>query len=470
MSPKKQPISKQKRSSDVIPQSTPSKRSKEDDQPKNTTSKPSTSFIEQNKSDEKQRFSSSVSEVQCNVDISNDQFTNFELTHISTLNPFQSKWKIQVKILRKRPIFNWSNKNGSGKLFNMDVIDQSAQIRVIGFNDVVDKFYEKFDCESIYMIANGEIKPTNKKFSTIKHNFEIHLSNDTIIQKIEDIEFEIPNVEVTYTNISEIKKLPPNSMFNVIGICYEIRGIQELQSKNNSKIYTKRDIILIDQSNETIPLSLWNQDADNFDESRIRSVISLLNVQVSEYGDRKSISIMRDSSMEYNLDIPIAKSLLTWFENKNHILHDILSKNEMKNIECIALKEVLEMSAMSTINILGICFDIGLLKIFTSDKSNKELKKRDITVIDTSAVPMKVTLWNNEAVEFDDRYIDTVVSLKNGQLMKKNNVTFITNTPETIIIHKPNVSEANALQNWYDNDGKTHIQKKILSMALYECE
>lgn len=128
----------------------------------------------------------------------------------------------------------------------MDIIDKSGLIRVTGFNNVVDKFYDKFVCDCVYYIANGDIKPANKNFSTIKNNFEIILTNDTITDICTDNNFETKEINVEFTKFSEIKHLQPNSIFNTIGVIYELRGLQEIQSKNSSKIYLKRDIIIID--------------------------------------------------------------------------------------------------------------------------------------------------------------------------------------------------------------------------------
>lgn len=64
---------------------------------------------------------------------------------LSEINPFQSRWKVKVKVLIKRSIYFWQNEKGSGKLFSMDIADEKAQIRVTAFNDEVDKFFDKIE-------------------------------------------------------------------------------------------------------------------------------------------------------------------------------------------------------------------------------------------------------------------------------------------------------------------------------------
>lgn len=44
--------------------------------------------------------------------------------------------------MNKSNIRTWSNSKGEGKLFSMDVCDETGEIRITGFRDEVDKFYD----------------------------------------------------------------------------------------------------------------------------------------------------------------------------------------------------------------------------------------------------------------------------------------------------------------------------------------
>lgn len=52
------------------------------------------------------------------------------------------RWIIRARVSNKSAIRTWSNSRGEGKLFNMDLIDESGEIRCTGFRDMVDKFYD----------------------------------------------------------------------------------------------------------------------------------------------------------------------------------------------------------------------------------------------------------------------------------------------------------------------------------------
>jgi replication factor A1 len=56
---------------------------------------------------------------------------------ISSINPFQNKWVIKARVTAKPAIRTWSNQRGEGKLFSMDLQDQSGEIRATAFNEEV---------------------------------------------------------------------------------------------------------------------------------------------------------------------------------------------------------------------------------------------------------------------------------------------------------------------------------------------
>lgn len=44
--------------------------------------------------------------------------------------------------MNKSAIRTWSNSKGEGKLFSMDLCDESGEIRATAFKDECDKFYD----------------------------------------------------------------------------------------------------------------------------------------------------------------------------------------------------------------------------------------------------------------------------------------------------------------------------------------
>lgn len=75
----------------------------------------------------------------------NESFDARATIPISGLSPYQNKWVIKARVTAKPAIRHWSNAKGEGKLFSMDLMDESGQIRVTAFRDQVDKFYDMIE-------------------------------------------------------------------------------------------------------------------------------------------------------------------------------------------------------------------------------------------------------------------------------------------------------------------------------------
>lgn len=52
------------------------------------------------------------------------------------------RWVIKARVMNKTAIRTWSNAKGEGKLFSMDLCDESGEIRATAFKNECDKFYD----------------------------------------------------------------------------------------------------------------------------------------------------------------------------------------------------------------------------------------------------------------------------------------------------------------------------------------
>lgn len=102
---------------------------------------------------------------------------------IAHLNPFQNKGAIKVRVMTKKPIHTWNNSKSSGKLFSMDLMDSSGQIRATIFQDLVNRFFDKFEQNKIYYISGADIKNANKQYSMINNNFELIFNDNTEVKE-----------------------------------------------------------------------------------------------------------------------------------------------------------------------------------------------------------------------------------------------------------------------------------------------
>ncbi|CAF0812562.1 unnamed protein product [Rotaria sp. Silwood1] len=235
-----------------------------------------------------------------------DSIKNNRLFKIETLNPFQNRWTIQVRVANKTPIRTYSN--GDGRLFSCSLIDETSEIRATGFGDDCDRLEPIL---IIYYITQAQIKYANKQFNTLNNEFEMTFNNETIIESCLDNIPSIPMQHLHIIPINQIQVMETNSFIDVIGIVMSINDIIHGKSKQN-KDYTKREILILDRTGQ-IPVTLWYRTAENFQQSAIRTVIMLKGACVKDFNGDRTLSVLASTQLQIDPDLPLAHELRKWY-------------------------------------------------------------------------------------------------------------------------------------------------------------
>lgn len=233
---------------------------------------------------------------------------------ISSLTPYQNKWVIKARVTNKSTIRTWSNAKGEGKLFSMDLMDESGEIRCTGFREAVDKFYEMIQVDKVYFISKCQLKPANKQFTKIKNDYEMTMSNDTLIQECEDVS-DMPVVQYDFVPVKNIQELENNTLIDVIGVCKEAGDVQTFTARATGRELKKRELTLVDKSDASVTLTLWGLDAENFNAAYQQPVVLIKSARVSEFNGGKTITVGNGSTFKINPDIVEGHKLRGWFDN-----------------------------------------------------------------------------------------------------------------------------------------------------------
>lgn len=237
------------------------------------------------------------------------------LTHpINSLSPYQNKWVIKARVMSKSGIRTWSNAKGEGKLFSMDIMDESGEIRVTAFKEQCDKYYDMIEADKVYYITKCQLKPANKQYSSLKNDYEMTMTNETIIQECKDADGSMPAIQYNFVPISQIANMEPNAMIDVAGICKEASELNTFTAKTSGRELTKREITMVDSSNAAVQLTLWGTDAQNFPTST-NPVIVVKGARVSEFNGGKTLGLVGGSVMKLNPDIEVAHKIRGWYDN-----------------------------------------------------------------------------------------------------------------------------------------------------------
>lgn len=231
---------------------------------------------------------------------------------IESLSPYHNKWVIKARLMSKSIIRTWSNAKGEGKLFSFDLCDESGEIRATAFQAQVDKYYDMLEVDKVYYISKCTLKPANKQYSTLKNDYEMTLGNESVIQECTDVS-QIPAIKYNFIQISEVGNLDAGASVDVIAVCKETSDLVNLTSKAGRDL-TKREITLVDQSNTAITMTLWGEEAKNFDGLE-QPVVLIKGAKIGEYGGGKTLGTASGTSIKMNPDIPEGHKLRGWFDN-----------------------------------------------------------------------------------------------------------------------------------------------------------
>lgn len=234
---------------------------------------------------------------------------------ISSLTPYQNRWVIKARVTSKSTIRTWSNSRGEGKLFSFDLIDETGEIRVTGFRDSVDKFYDSIQVDKIYYITKCQLKPANKQYSTLKNEYEMTLTADSSIQECFDSDDGIPTTQYEFITIDKISEKEPNALVDVIGVVKNVGELQTFQARSTGKELKKKEVVLVDQSQTAINFTLWGTDAENFDGTN-NPVVVIKGAKIGEFGGGKNLSMISSTTLKINPEMKECYRMRGWYDSE----------------------------------------------------------------------------------------------------------------------------------------------------------
>lgn len=216
---------------------------------------------------------------------------------IASINPYQNKWVIRARVIVKTAIRTWANTRGEGRLFSMDLKDESGEIRATAFTEECDKFFGMIETNHIYYISNCTVKTANKKFTNIKNDFELTFTKETQVIPVDTDIASIPGVEYNFQPIDSLANAEVGSVLDVIGVAKSCGDLQTLIARATGKELKKREITIVDNSNASITLTLWAERAEQFDASD-HPIVAVHQGKITEFQSSRSLGTPMASIIE----------------------------------------------------------------------------------------------------------------------------------------------------------------------------
>jgi hypothetical protein len=219
--------------------------------------------------------------------------------------------------------------------FSLPFLNSQGEIRATGFNQAVDNLYETLQEGKVYLISKARVNIAKKQFTNLTNEYEIMFENSTEVQlvrpffspsstpvadarswrgygvrkQVEDDQ-DVPKVKFELIQLADLSTLEKDAICDVMGVVLSNGDVTEITAKATQKQIKKREIVLADQSQYQVRVTLWGRQAETWSEQE-GGIVALKGVKVGDFGGR-TLSVSGSSTLVVDPDIEEAHSLRGW--------------------------------------------------------------------------------------------------------------------------------------------------------------
>jgi len=248
---------------------------------------------------------------------------------IASLTPYMNKWTIKARVTQKGDMRTWNNAKGTGNLFSFTVIDESCDLKVTAFKEDATKFFEIIKVGECFTISNGVLKNKNAQYNNTGSDYELTLGRTSIIEPCDGDDEDLDGMPRQIYDFVPINKMESFTIEErgrrIVDVCGIIKSADNetttLTSKTTGKDMYKRELIIVDNTKTQISLTLWGDNAQNFDQSKyVGEIIAVKGAQLGTFNGR-SLSASFNSIIEFQIDQngdEYAQKLMNWYNEEGN--------------------------------------------------------------------------------------------------------------------------------------------------------
>ena len=178
---------------------------------------------------------------------------------IAELNPYQQRFCLRARVTSKSQMRYWDKPTSKGNLFSVDLLDASGEIRGTFFKETADKVFPILEEGKVYTFqeTSGRLKPANKQYTSLSHEFELTFGNVTVEPCDDDAGISQIKGDWQPLSIFGDGGGPRDGNIDVVAIVRKAEPVGTIISSKSGKELTKREVVLCDDSGFDIRCTFW---------------------------------------------------------------------------------------------------------------------------------------------------------------------------------------------------------------------
>ncbi len=229
---------------------------------------------------------------------------------IKALGLYSTDWTIKVRLIKRGEQRKFTReKLGESALLPLEFIDEEGtQISATVFGAGIEKYLAILEPMKCFFVSNGNVKLSNKKYTSIKTDYSLTLDAATKIEEAPE-DPQIPRSGYSFTPIAKIAELPAGVVIDVLGVVRAVGDVVPIPRRDGTQT-TKKVLTVCDDSGHAVDLTLWGPFAEG--DYRVDDILALRCVKVSEYNG-KQLNTMNDSGIVKEPEDPHVAALREWY-------------------------------------------------------------------------------------------------------------------------------------------------------------
>ncbi|RLN30360.1 replication protein A 70 kDa DNA-binding subunit C-like [Panicum miliaceum] len=269
------------------------------------------------------------------------------ITPISTLNPYQTRWKIKAMVTAKADLKHFTSAKGPEKVFPFDLLDaQGGEVRAYCFNVQADQYFDLIEVDKVYLISKGSLKPAQKTFNPLKNDYDIVVDHRTSIEICCGDESSFPMQHYNFRQIREIENMDIVAFVDLVGIITSV-GPSTIMMRKDGTEAKKRTLQLKDMSGRSVEIIFWGKfcDAEGkqlqlLSDSGSNPILALKGGRISDFSGRSVVTIS-STQLKVNPDMPVAERLKQWYLAGGKIAPSVSLSQDISSISRIYVQKTI---------------------------------------------------------------------------------------------------------------------------------